>query len=135
MRNPDDRVAQCNYMVKVFAIDQDHKRAATLIEGSVIVLPLVDWVVYACNSPTEAQFHSLFAPFAAAMKAMVDRGPDIPFVLYSYAIFLATTGREDFLTIQSFVDRARAKDPYGQHYRAGSSACRAQYHRFNHALV
>ena len=33
MRNPDDRVAQCNYMVKVLAIDQDHERAAKLIEG------------------------------------------------------------------------------------------------------
>ena len=50
---------------------------------------------------------------------MVDRGPDIPFVLYTYAIYLASTGREDFVAIQSFADRARAKDPYGQHYLSG----------------
>ena len=40
MRAPDDRIAQCNYMVKVLAIDQDHERAAKLIEGSVIVISL-----------------------------------------------------------------------------------------------
>lgn len=57
--------------------------------------------------------------FAAAMQAMVDRGPDIPFVLYTYAIYLASTGREDFIAIQSFADRARAKDPYQQHYLSG----------------
>ena len=69
--------------------------------------------------------------FAAAMQAMVDRGPDIPFVLYTYAIYLASTGREDFLVIQSFVDRARAKDPYGQHYLSGWLMSECVRHEIN----
>ena len=69
--------------------------------------------------------------FAAAMQAMVDRGPDIPFVLYTYAIYLASTGREDFVAIQSFADRARAKDPYGQHYLSGWLMSECVRHEIN----
>ena len=37
---------------------------------------------------------------------MVHRGPDNPFVLYSYAIFLAVTQEDDWETIDEYVVRA-----------------------------
>eukprot|EP00753_Platysulcus_tardus_P022280 PLAT9457.3.p1 GENE.PLAT9457.3~~PLAT9457.3.p1 ORF type:complete len:708 (-),score=409.35 PLAT9457.3:48-1898(-) len=48
--------------------------------------------------------------YMSAMQHMERRGPDIPFVLYAFAIFLAVTGEEEWDVILHFVKRAQAKD-------------------------
>ena len=47
----------------------------------------------------------------AIVEFMTSRGPDNAFVLYGYAIYLASTLEEDFGTIRVIIERARAKDP------------------------
>ena len=51
--------------------------------------------------------------FERAIEFMYQRGPDNAFVLYAYAIFLATVQEEDFDTIMELVRRARAADRTG----------------------
>ena len=48
---------------------------------------------------------------------MYQRGPDNAFVLYSYAIFLATVQEEDFDTIMELVRRARVADRNGDAFK------------------
>lgn len=49
--------------------------------------------------------------FHRAMNYMMERGPDNPFVLMNYAIFLASNLEDDFDVIMDFVSRAYTVDP------------------------
>lgn len=46
-----------------------------------------------------------------AMEYMSTRGPDNAFVLYAYAIFIASTGEEEFEDVWGYIMRAKAVDP------------------------
>eukprot|EP00939_MAST-03C_sp_MAST-3C-sp1_P002279 g2279.t1 len=52
-----------------------------------------------------------------AMKRMIKRGPDTPFILYTYGIFLAATGEEDWDVINNIFERAHAGDNSGNAYK------------------
>ena len=55
--------------------------------------------------------------YERAVEFMYQRGPDNAFVLYSYAIFLATVQEEDFDTIMELVRRARVADRNGDAFK------------------
>lgn len=49
--------------------------------------------------------------FTRLLRAMVQRGPDVPFVLFAYAIFAYITQEVDAREVSEFVVRAKARDP------------------------
>eukprot|EP00940_MAST-03C_sp_MAST-3C-sp2_P000246 g246.t1 len=52
-----------------------------------------------------------------AVRRMTKRGPDTPFILYTYGIYLAASGEEDWDVIHSLIDRAHAGDGTGRAYK------------------
>lgn len=52
-----------------------------------------------------------------AIRLMTKRGPDLPIILYGYAIFLCATGEEDWATIAELIWRARQADTDGESFK------------------
>jgi ankyrin repeat protein len=50
--------------------------------------------------------------YAKSIQKMEERGPDIPFILYAYAIFCFVTHDADYVDICALLDRARAAELY-----------------------
>lgn len=55
--------------------------------------------------------------YGRLMRTMAQRGPDVPFVLLSYAIFLHVTQEEDAGLVEDMVARAKARDPQLRQYK------------------
>ena len=55
--------------------------------------------------------------YEEALRLMTKRGPDLPIILYGYAIFLCATGEEDWGTISELIWRARQADTDGESFR------------------
>lgn len=49
--------------------------------------------------------------YQKAMEVMENRGPDVAFILFNYAIFSVATHLHDFDTVCSYIQRAVAADP------------------------
>ena len=48
---------------------------------------------------------------------MIQIGPDVPFILYTYAIYLSASGEEDWEFIQDLVRRAHKVDPRRKYFK------------------
>ncbi|TYZ65659.1 hypothetical protein PybrP1_011623 [[Pythium] brassicae (nom. inval.)] len=55
--------------------------------------------------------------YGRLMRTMAQRGPDLPFVLLSYALFLHVTREEDAALVADMVARAKALDPQLRKYQ------------------